>query len=83
MNHNNILVTYVSSESFLTFKGNSTVTFYENHAKSDGGAFYIDYSTVTFEESSVVKFYNNFADNYGGALYVGDHSTLTFEGTLL
>ena len=64
--------------SAITFAGDSTVYFYRNFAKGNGGVMYIEESTIIFEGSSAVTFSDNHAHGNGGVLYI-DQSTITFK----
>ena len=68
-----------SNSSTITFEGNSTVTFKENHA-DNGGALYIDSSNIIFKGNSKVTFNRNYADK-GGALYT-DNSSIILKKNL-
>ena len=68
---------YVGDVSTITFKGNSTVTFYINKA-NNGGALCINSSNIIFKGSTKVTFKNNFAE-YGGAVYIDNSSIIVFE----
>ena len=72
----------VYSNSTVTFKRNSTVSFNNNSAQvNKGGAMVINRnSTVTFEGNSTVMFNNNSAQVKGGAMTIYSNSTITFEG---
>ena len=76
---------YIHLKSTITIKDSSSVTFNDNIASSDnrnnnGGALYIDDSSIMLEGKSSMTLYNNIADN-GGAVYINDHSTITFGGS--
>jgi len=58
------------SFSHITFDGNSSVTFLNNKASSDGGAVYCNNAPhITFDGNSVIKFTNNKAGHRGGAVH--------------
>ena len=60
-----VLVVYYSNHfsiTFVTFQGNSTVTFYGNFALNNGGVIYLDgyyNSSINFQENSTITFYGN------------------------
>ena len=65
MNHGGAV--YCRHLSHITFDGNSSVTFSDNHANEYGGAVYS--SHITFDGDSSVTFDDNRASNDGGAVY--------------
>ena len=67
-----------SSNSEITFEGDSTIKFENN---SDGGAMYLSASTLAFKGFAIVHFRNNSSSRFGGALHVDKKSTVTFEGS--
>ena len=71
---------YIDYYNNLTFTGNSKVMFKANNAiKDNGGALYVDYSTVVFKGNSLAVFYDNNAFTNGGVVYIYYGLNIMFE----
>ena len=62
----------------ITFKGNTTVTFENNEAITNGGAIYSDHSKVIVKQNSTITFTSNNAGN-GGAIFASFSTLLVSE----
>ena len=64
---------------------NSSLTFNDNTATKDGGAFYLDdHSNLIFLPTCNVTFFLNTVSDYGGAIYAKmDQSKINFNSTYL
>ena len=56
------------ADSVMKFQGNSVVTFYNNTANTNGGAYYVHNSYVTSKDFSSITFNKNTALQNGGAI---------------
>ena len=71
-----------TTDSVITFKGNSIVLFTGNSANAlDGGAMMIESSSIKFIEHSTTMFSSNRANYIGGAISIYN-SNATIEGSL-
>ena len=70
--------------TYITFRGNSNISFISNEGSQDGGAVY-SYSIckITTTDNSTLIFLNNTARNNGGAIFASDHSSITLTGNLM
>ena len=76
---------YIVHYSTITFEGNTTVNFIDNHFNfhgDNGGLMYTDDSSnITFKGNSTVNFTENHTNGNGGLIYIGRHSTIIFDGS--
>ena len=71
---------YIGKTSNVTFTGTSSISFYNNYAKTAAGTIGVyHYSGVTIEGESTVAFNNNIADGNGAAAYIDENSYVTFD----
>ena len=71
---------YIDYNSNVIFEGYSKVMFIANNAiKDNGGALYVDYSTVIFKGNSLAVFHDNNAFTNGGVMYIYYGLNFMFE----
>ena len=71
--------TFYFTNSTITFKDTSKISFNNNSALYGGAVFANDHSNITVKGNSVLLFSNNEASQSGGAAYFSSHCNIIME----